>query len=56
MQAIMLPMLAYAAIYFRYRMTDSRLKPGRLWDAFLILSCVGLVIAGAWGAYSKLIG
>ncbi|MCH7687591.1 MAG: Nramp family divalent metal transporter [Planctomycetes bacterium] len=56
MQAIMLPMLAYAAIYFRYRMTDSRLKPGRLWDVLLILSCVGLVIAGAWGAYSKLIG
>jgi Mn2+/Fe2+ NRAMP family transporter len=54
MQAIMLPMLAYAAIYFRYWMTDSRLKPGRLWDLLLILSCVGLVIAGAWGAYSKL--
>jgi Mn2+/Fe2+ NRAMP family transporter len=54
MQAIMLPMLAYAASHFRYKMTDSRLKPGRLWDLLLILSCVGLVIAGAWGAYSKL--
>ncbi|MCH7987999.1 MAG: Nramp family divalent metal transporter, partial [Planctomycetes bacterium] len=39
MQAIMLPMLAYAALHFRYRMTDSRLKPGRLWDVLLILSC-----------------
>ncbi|MCH7686202.1 MAG: polysaccharide biosynthesis protein [Planctomycetes bacterium] len=56
MQAIMLPMLAFAAIYFRYRMTDSRLKPGRLWDVLLILSCVGLVIAGVWGVYSKLFG
>ncbi len=56
MQAIMLPMLAYAAIYFRYKMTDSRLNPGRLWDALLILSCIGLMIAGGWKAYSILFG
>jgi len=50
-QAIMLPMLAVAAIYFRYQKTDSRLQPGRLWDAMLWISCVGLVIAGTFSAY-----
>ena len=54
MQAIMLPMLGFAALYFRFRMVDSRVKPGGLWDAFLIISCIGLLIAGAWGAYSKI--
>lgn len=54
MQAIMLPMLGFAALYFRFRMVDSRVKPGGLWDAFLIISCIGLLIAGTWGAYSKI--
>ena len=54
MQAVMLPMLGFAALYFRFRMVDSRVKPGSLWDAFLIVSCIGLLIAGAWGAYSRL--
>ncbi len=54
MQAIMLPMLAFAALYFRYRLTDRRLQPGRLWDALLMLSCIGLVIAGAWKAYGEM--
>jgi Mn2+/Fe2+ NRAMP family transporter len=54
MQAIMLPMLGFAALYFRFRMVDSRVKPGGLWDAFLIISCIGLLIAGGWGAYSKI--
>lgn len=53
MQAIMLPMLAFAAIYFRYKLTDKRLRPGKLWDLLLIISCIGMVIAGAWGFYSK---
>jgi hypothetical protein len=56
MQAVMLPMLGYAALYFRFRLTDPRLKPGRLWDGLLIVSCVGLAIAGGWGAYSHFFG
>jgi len=54
MQAIMLPMLAFAALYFRHTMTDPRLKPGRLWDFMLILSCIGMLIAGGWKAYDEL--
>lgn len=54
MQAIMLPMLGFAALYFRYKHTNAAIKPGKTWDALLIVSCIGLLIAGAWGVYSKL--
>jgi Mn2+/Fe2+ NRAMP family transporter len=50
LQALMLPMLAGAALYFRYRKTDPRLRPGPLWDAFLIVSSLGMLVAGVWGA------
>ncbi len=56
MQAMMLPMLAVAALYFRYQLIDSRLKPGRLWDALLIVSCLGLAVAGCFTAYLKIAG
>lgn len=54
MQAIMLPMLAFTAIYFRYRRIDQRVAPGRLWDFFLWLSALGMLIAGAWLALTKI--
>lgn len=44
MQALMLPMLAGAALYFRFRHSDDRVRPTRLWDAFLWLSAVGMLI------------
>ena len=53
MQAIMLPMIAGAALYFRYRKGDPRLLPGRLWDTFLWLSAAGMFVVGAWAAWSK---
>ncbi len=54
MQAIMLPMLGAAALYFRYRRSDPRLLPGRLWDALLWLSAFGLLVAGGWLALTKI--
>jgi cytochrome bd-type quinol oxidase subunit 2 len=54
MQAIMLPMLGFAAIYFRYRKTDAELRPTKLWDVMLIISSMGLLLAGGWGVYDKL--
>ncbi|MGZ0170349.1 MAG: Nramp family divalent metal transporter [Planctomycetales bacterium] len=54
MQAIMLPMLGFAALWFRFTKTDEPIRPGRVWDGCLILSCVGLLIAGVWGVYSRL--
>ncbi|MBX3439382.1 MAG: hypothetical protein KF861_17980, partial [Planctomycetaceae bacterium] len=54
MQAVMLPMLAFAALFFRYLRTDSRLAPRLGWDLLLIVSSIGLLIAGVWGAYAEI--
>jgi hypothetical protein len=48
LQNLMLPMLAGAALYFRYRMADPRVRPTPLWDAFLWLSAIGLLIVAIW--------
>lgn len=54
MQGVMLPMLAGAALYFRYQRNDSRITPKLLWDAFLWLSAIGMLITGLWTVWSKL--
>ena len=54
-QAIMLPVMGGAALYFRYRCSDPPLRPGRLWDALLWLSGVGFLIVGVWTALAKLL-
>jgi Mn2+/Fe2+ NRAMP family transporter len=51
-QAIMLPMLGAAALYFRYRRSDENLRPGRIWDAMLWLSLAGFAIIGGWSLIS----
>jgi Mn2+/Fe2+ NRAMP family transporter len=53
MQAIMLPMLAGATLYYRYRRCDPRIRPGRLWDVMLWASAAGLLVAGGWLALTK---
>ncbi len=55
MQAIMLPMLAVAALFFRYRRIDVRVTPGRLWDLCLWLSAVGMFIAGLWALWTQFV-
>ena len=54
MQAIMLPVLALSAMYFRYTLTDRRLRPGKTWDACLALSALALLLAGAYGVHANL--
>ena len=54
MQGIMLPMLAGAALWFRYRKTDRRILPGSAWDIFLWLSALGMLISGSVTIYQKL--
>lgn len=44
LQALNLPMLGAAALYFRYRRCDARIAPGRLWDTLLWLSVAGLSV------------
>jgi len=53
-QAIMLPMLGAAALYFRYRRCDRRILPSATWDACLWISAFGLLLAGGWAALTKL--
>ena len=54
MQAIMLPVLALSAMYFRYTLTDRRLRPGPLWDVCLGLSSLALLVAGVYGVHANL--
>ncbi|MBT5020524.1 MAG: Nramp family divalent metal transporter, partial [Planctomicrobium sp.] len=54
MQATMLPMIGFGALYLRYTSTDSRLAPSKAWDVMLILSFLGLLIAGVWGVCYKI--
>jgi Mn2+/Fe2+ NRAMP family transporter len=59
MQALLLPMLGVAALYFRYRTIDPALKPGRLWDVCLILSVIAFVVVGitiGWNKGTELFG
>lgn len=48
-QGIMLPILGFSSLYFRYKLTDTRLRPGHAWDAILLISCLALLITGVWG-------
>jgi len=52
-QAMMLPMLGFAALYFRYRETDVRLRPGLAWDTALAISSLALLTAACWGVYKS---
>ncbi|RCH54984.1 transmembrane Mn(2+) transporter [Mucilaginibacter hurinus] len=52
-QSLMLPMLGFAALTFRYRYMVDDLKPGRLWDVFLWISCAGMFVVGFWVIYSE---
>lgn len=49
MQAFMLPVVGFGSVYFRYKLTDQRLKPSPLWDLMLVVSCLGLLLAGGYG-------
>ncbi len=54
MQAMMLPMLSAAALYFRYRRCDGRIMPTVLWDVFLWASAAGMLVTGVWAAKEAL--
>jgi len=54
-QALLLPFLAGAAIYFRHRKLDAELRPGRLWTAMLWLSALCMAAAGAYQLVHQLL-
>jgi Mn2+/Fe2+ NRAMP family transporter len=58
MQMLMLPMLAFTAIYFRYTQIHKQLAPGKFWDICLWLSAVVMLFtafAGIWAKGSELL-
>jgi Mn2+/Fe2+ NRAMP family transporter len=55
MQALLLPMVGAGALYFRYTRTDPRLRPSMWWDVALVVSFLGLLVAGVWGAWPDFI-
>jgi len=55
MQAIMLPLIGFAVLYFRYNKCDKRLIPSKIWDACLWISFIGFFITGAYQLYSKIL-
>lgn len=51
MQSLVLPIIGACALYFRFRLVDPRLRPGHLWDAALLASCLSLLVVGAVSMY-----
>jgi Mn2+/Fe2+ NRAMP family transporter len=47
-QCLVLPAVGFSALYLRFRVTDARLRPGRLWDTALLLSCLSLLVIGVF--------
>ena len=56
MQALMLPIVGFAVLYFRYKLSDSRLGYSKVWDFFLWVSFVSFLIVGIYQLYSKIFG
>jgi len=54
MQATMLPILGFAALYYRYRRNDPRLPSSKIKDILLWVSVSGLLAAGVWAVASRL--
>mgnify|MGYP004133502855 CR=1 FL=1 len=55
-QALMLPLLAIAALYFRYKQTDKPLQPGAIWTVFLWISALAMASVGLFQLYQKITG
>ncbi|MDF1659316.1 MAG: Nramp family divalent metal transporter [Verrucomicrobiales bacterium] len=53
MQALLLPMLGIAALYFRYWTIDPALRPGKVWDVMLILSVIAFLVVGTFIGWTK---
>jgi Mn2+/Fe2+ NRAMP family transporter len=47
-QALMLPFLGFAALYFRYRVVHPQLRPSKTWSVFAIVSFLSFVVIGAY--------
>jgi len=41
-------MLAWAALFFRYRHCDPLVAPGKTWDLMSFISALGMILAGTF--------
>ena len=55
-QALMLPLIGIAVMYFAYRRTDRRLAGGPIWFLLLWVSFVLMTIASLYGGYRAIAG
>ena len=53
-QALMLPFLGFAALYFRYRVVHPQLRPGKTWSALAIVSFLSFVVIGVYQIVDRL--
>jgi manganese transport protein len=53
-QALMLPFLCFAALYFLYRDTEPGLKPGRVWIILLWISSLMMASVGVYQLIDKI--
>ncbi len=54
--SIMLLLVVYAALYFRYRRLPVQLKPSRVYDLWLWFSVLAIVALGMYGIYQRFMG
>ncbi len=53
-QALLLPMVAFAALHFRHRHCEPTLRPGRFWDAMLVLCLIAFTIVGIYLLWTQI--
>ena len=53
-QGLMLPFLAFAALYFHRFQTDPALRPGRLFTVWLVLASLAMAAAGLYQVAQQL--
>jgi Mn2+/Fe2+ NRAMP family transporter len=53
-QALALPVIGMVAVFLRFRRTDPRLAPSRLWDLFLWVSMLSFCVAAGYVLFDKL--
>jgi hypothetical protein len=46
--SLLLLLVVYAALYFRYVRLDQKLKPLLIYDLLLIISSLAIVLFGVW--------
>jgi Mn2+/Fe2+ NRAMP family transporter len=54
-QGLMLPFLAFAALYFHYRRTEAGLRPGALWMTLLWFAAVAMGAVGLYKVVEELL-